>query len=152
MVQMWIWLLTCFVVVITTVGWRLWSIVPPVHLVKQYPDRKNKTGSIMILLGSGGHTGEMLRLLRELDIQKYHTRIYVHYPKDTVSLNKAMAFEEKKCQILDQSNHGVCRIEQIPKAREVGQSWFTTIWSSLKSLLYAFKVASNDPDVVSVST
>jgi beta-1,4-N-acetylglucosaminyltransferase len=151
MLKFWIWATTVLVVIIPVVIWRIWSIVPPHHLTKYYPERKNKPGSIMVLLGSGGHTGEMLRLLRELDIQKYHTRIYIHYPNDKVSLEKAMAFEKKKCRALDKSKQGICHIAHIPKAREVGQSWVTTIWSSFLSLWFALKVAYRDPDVVSVT-
>lgn len=144
---MWNYLVAILVVcLVPLVAWRVLSIIPRDHNVKVYPDTKNKTGSIMILLGSGGHTGEMLRLLRDLDFTKYTSRVYVHYPNDTVSIRKAMAFEQKKCH--DRSKAGSCRTAQIPKAREVGQSWFTTVFSSLRALWFALLVAYVDPDVV----
>lgn len=59
--------------------------------------RKQKV-TTMIILGSGGHTGEMMNLLETLDLNVFNRRVYV-FAKTDVGLNssenKAKAFEQK---------------------------------------------------------
>ncbi|CAH1772738.1 unnamed protein product, partial [Owenia fusiformis] len=51
--------------------------------------------STMIVLGSGGHTTEMLRLLSGMG-DKYYPRYYIIADSDRISQEKAIAFEEKQ--------------------------------------------------------
>ena len=57
---------------------------------------KRRTAKLVIVLGSGGHTAEMLRLLEALDFSKYTYRLYIVSRGDTLSEGKARAFELRK--------------------------------------------------------
>ncbi|VDP32023.1 unnamed protein product [Echinostoma caproni] len=78
----------------------------------------------------GGHTAEMVSYVRCLSDQ-YSPRIYAVANTDTMS-----EFELRK---LEENKNGKYFIERIPRAREVKQSYvtsiFTTVWSALYSIL-----------------
>jgi beta-1,4-N-acetylglucosaminyltransferase len=48
----------------------------------------------MVVLGSGGHTAEMLRLVGGLDRARYTPRVYVAAHSDAMSGRKAVALEQ----------------------------------------------------------
>ncbi|KAL3896297.1 MAG: hypothetical protein SGCHY_004166 [Lobulomycetales sp.] len=91
----------------------------------------------VIVLGSGGHTGEMLRLVQDLDPSLYSPLILVHASSDAMSRAKAQ-------DLLPRAKY--CA---IPRARNVGQSWLSSIPTSayalLRSLLLVF---TSFPDVI----
>ena len=86
----------------------------------------------MAVLGSGGHTAEMLAILQALPRSDYTPRLYVVSSGDTHSLTKA---REMEGGIL--APHPLPALE-IPRARRVQQSWastpFTVAWSVLFSV------------------
>lgn len=84
------------------------------------------SGSIMILLGSGGHTGEMLRMLAPVPL---HTcsRTWVVSSGDSTSLEKAKKYEESL-------GSGSSQYMQLPRARRVGEPLFLSLCSTLVSL------------------
>ena len=73
---------------------RLLWILPAFR--QQSPPSRKSSAKIVIVLGSGGHTAEMLRLIEHLDFNKYQRRIYVVSSGDTLSEGKARAFEARK--------------------------------------------------------
>ena len=73
----------------------------------------------MAVLGSGGHTAEMLAILQALPRSDYTPRLYVVSSGDTHSLTKA---REMEGGIL--APHPLQALE-IPRARRVQQSWPT---------------------------
>lgn len=85
---------------------------------------------ILIVLGSGGHTAEMLALLRNLDVSKYSHRSYVVSSGDAFSAQKAREFEQK-LEEQHSKHYGIYNIDTIPRARRVHQSILTTPFSSL---------------------
>ena len=62
----------------------------------QPPASPKSSAKVVIVLGSGGHTAEMLRLLESLDFRKYIYRVYVVSSGDALSEGKARAFELQK--------------------------------------------------------
>ncbi|KAG9390109.1 UDP-N-acetylglucosamine transferase subunit [Carpediemonas membranifera] len=85
----------------------------------------------LIVLGSGGHTAEMMHLLTQVDTDDIAPRYYVHADSDAQSSQKAVSFEEK--------NGGKDYIiKSIPRARSVGQSYFTSIFTTLYAFIFAF--------------
>lgn len=62
---------------------------------------------IVAFLGSGGHTGEMIRLLYGLDYAKYPSRLYLVSSGDHHSLTKAKELEAVKSRG-KQHGDGVC--------------------------------------------
>lgn len=96
--------------------------------------RKKRTRpvSTLVVLGSGGHTTEMMRLLTFLEARKYSPLTYVVATTDTTSLQRIEASQNAR------RGDAVFR---IPRSREVGQSYFTSILTTLRSFLSCIYVA-----------
>lgn len=82
--------------------------------------------TVMIILGSGGHTSEMMTLLKHIPLNQYKQCFFVMADTDRFSAQKvAQLYPEHK-------------ILTIPRSREVGQSWgssfISTLISSFKSV------------------
>lgn len=74
---------------------RLLAILPS-HPFRPPTPRKRPTASrIVIILGSGGHTHEMLHLLRDLDTRKWTHRTYIVSSGDAFSAQRAADFEDE---------------------------------------------------------
>ncbi|XP_065669464.1 UDP-N-acetylglucosamine transferase subunit ALG14 isoform X2 [Hydra vulgaris] len=96
---------------------------------------------IMIIIGSGGHTAEMMRLVNSLS-NKYYPRVYVLAESDKQSLNKITEYEQIKFN--KEPN-----FERIYRSREVNQSWFLTLFTSLFGCFQAFFILlKHKPDLV----
>jgi len=80
-----------------------------------------------LVLGSGGHTAEMLKLVETLDKQVYTPRTYFFAQTDKFSQEKLVKFEA------DDSDYSVCL---IPRSREVAQSYITSILTTVLSFLH----------------
>lgn len=121
---------------------------PPRHRLGFRPPRAR----ILVVLGSGGHTHEMLALLRDLDTRKYAHRTYVVSRGDAFSAGRAVGFERgleerwagrRKSERRGEGEGCVgpefYSIATIPRARRVHQSLYSTPFSALRSLVAAFK-------------
>ncbi|KAF9626428.1 hypothetical protein IFM89_033247 [Coptis chinensis] len=64
--------------------------------------------STLIVLGSGGHTAEMLNLLSELQKDKFVPRIYIAASTDNMSLQKAQALETSLVDQILCNGPGTC--------------------------------------------
>lgn len=97
----------------------------------------------LIILGSGGHTAEMLNLVNVLQKDMFTPRFYVAAVTDNMSLQKAQLLEEK---LLDQMHTstkkttGDAQFMQIYRSREVGQSYLTSIGTTLIAMAHALWV------------
>ena len=81
----------------------------------------------LVVLGSGGHTAEMLRLITDFDFDRYGPLTLVTAATDTTSRAKA----ERE---LPREALATARWAAIPRAREVGQSFLSSVPSTLKAL------------------
>ncbi|GIY58302.1 UDP-N-acetylglucosamine transferase subunit ALG14 homolog [Caerostris extrusa] len=100
---------------------------------------------VMIPLGSGGHTFEMFRLIQNLG-EKFYPRIYIIAESDSLSEQKAKSFEESKS--INSATESYV-IEKILRSREVGQSWISTCFTTLKACFVAFVLMiKHKPDLV----
>ncbi|KAH6639518.1 oligosaccharide biosynthesis protein Alg14 like-domain-containing protein [Boeremia exigua] len=75
---------------------RLLAILPGAHPQRPrrlHPRSRRSPARLLVVLGSGGHTHEMLALLRGLDTRKYGHRTYVVSSGDGFSAGRARAFE-----------------------------------------------------------
>ncbi|CAH8522668.1 unnamed protein product [Schistosoma rodhaini] len=97
---------------------------------------------VMIVLGSGnvylyfmlgGHTAEMLSYTSVLAC-KYQPRLYVIAATDSMSEQKVLDLENKCATKF--------KIKRIPRAREVKQSYASSIFSTLVSCLFAFPIVT----------
>lgn len=109
--------------------------------VKPHTLRPAKT---LVVLGSGGHTSEMQCLIKNLPIDRYTPLIAVIANTDTTSQSRIEAedFNSKGNRVPDV-------IYRIPRSREVGQLYLTSIISTLYAMIYAlFIVACTRPELV----
>eukprot|EP01025_Chloroclados_australasicus_P024769 TRINITY_DN2484_c0_g1_i2.p1 TRINITY_DN2484_c0_g1~~TRINITY_DN2484_c0_g1_i2.p1 ORF type:complete len:222 (-),score=-1.70 TRINITY_DN2484_c0_g1_i2:58-723(-) len=96
----------------------------------------------MIVLGSGGHTAEMFKLLQHFNKAKYTPRTYVAAQTDKLASSKVRQYElswteggaHQETTALHYTMH------QIPRSREVGQAWVTSAVSTLWASIYAIAV------------
>ncbi|CAL8078118.1 unnamed protein product [Orchesella dallaii] len=80
----------------------------------------------MFILGSGGHTTEMLQLLPSLSA--LYPRVYISANSDPLSLDKAMRFESSRSR--GQMQQRNAKFLMTYRIREVGQSWISVVLSS----------------------
>ncbi|CCE82882.1 Piso0_002638 [Millerozyma farinosa CBS 7064] len=88
-----------------------------------------KNVNIMILLGSGGHTGEMLRLIESIE-WKYFTRTWVLSSTDKSSLSKVQEVERSLLTAKKEEP----KYLMVPRARNINEG----LLSSIKSTLISF--------------
>lgn len=97
----------------------------------------------IICIGSGGHTTEMLQLLKNIDFEKYSPRYYILASSDTTSRNKIKELEESK------QNPNDYHLISIPRSREVHQSYITSIFTTIISIIYSIPyVLKIRPDLI----
>lgn len=87
----------------------------------------------VICIGSGGHTTEMLNLITNLDFTKYSPRYYIMAKTDKTSYTKVKNFEDTK-------HENSYEIVQIPRSRVVGQSYITSVFTTLYSIFYSIPI------------
>ena len=104
-------------------------------------ERRTRLCKTLIVMGSGGHTMEMLRLLGGLAPDRYSPRLYVVAETDAMSLEKVLNFE---------CDRGLtARVMRVPRAREVKQSYLTSVPSTLYAGLCSLPlVLKACPDLV----
>nr|CCA17811.1 AlNc14C40G3455 [Albugo laibachii Nc14] len=127
--------------------WRGWSTLIPHRMKLKLVDQKSsprdhrlvgkhermrsRTISTMIVLGSGGHTTEMLQLIKKVNTKIYTPIAFVVASSDSTSIEKTNIDRH----LLSNDNFII-----IPRSREVGQSWLTSTWTTLYSLLICFHI------------
>ena len=118
--------------------------------------KKQSTGhtvSTMIVLGSGGHTSEMITLTSNLDRHVYQPIYYVASKTDTQSLSRVQEVERKNAYRENDGNSSNL-LEQIQlftiyRAREVHQSYITSIFSTFQAFIDSVsKVWKLKPDLI----
>ncbi|KAL2828710.1 oligosaccharide biosynthesis protein Alg14-like protein [Aspergillus cavernicola] len=87
----------------------------------------------LVVLGSGGHTAEMLSMLRrmQLDPIKYTYRTYIVSSGDSFSATKAVEFESTLVE--RGAAPGSYTVVTVPRARRVHQSYFTAPFTTIQS-------------------
>jgi len=123
-------------------GFSFFIIVLYFILVVRKPRDFKDVVTALVVVGSGGHTAEMMRLLCKLDCSKYN-RHYVLADNDSTS--------ELKIHHLEKSfgSDTAYSIHKIPRSRNVGQSYLTAVLSTLYSTIYSFRVVyALTPDLV----
>ncbi|KAB0792409.1 hypothetical protein PPYR_14368 [Photinus pyralis] len=105
-----------------------------------FPSAKRRLpAKTVICIGSGGHTTEMLELVKQLDTERYTPRHYILANSDTTSLGKVQSLETSR-------DH---RIVAIPRSRSVGQSYFTSVVTTAYSTLYSVPILARiRPDLL----
>ncbi|XP_046834175.1 UDP-N-acetylglucosamine transferase subunit ALG14 homolog [Vespa crabro] len=105
--------------------------------VRNFRETSAKT---MIILGSGGHTAEMLRIVKHMNYENYTPRIYVCAFTDKISIEKVKDIEGKKNDY---------KIIKITRSREVGQSYISSVWTTIIATLEAVSLLwSEKPELL----
>ncbi|XP_027910516.1 UDP-N-acetylglucosamine transferase subunit ALG14-like [Vigna unguiculata] len=107
------------------------------HSRRPLTKRGLKPVSTLIILGSGGHTAEMINLLAVLQKDRFYPRFYIAAATDIMSLQKAQMLENS---LTSENASGVTDTAQFMKiyrSREVGQSYITSVWTTLVALVHA---------------
>lgn len=96
----------------------------------------------ILCIGSGGHTTELLRLVKSLDSKKYQPRLYIAADNDISSEVKIHTLEGT----LSDNNYSIFR---IPRSRNVKQSYLSSLLSTLHATLCSIRPVYNfKPDVI----
>jgi len=100
-----------------------------IRKIKQLPaGSKCKT---LVVLGSGGHTAEMLALMKNLDCKRYTPLHLVLADTDKTSRPKIENIKDFQWAKDEKVYH------TIKRSREVGQSWLTTVFTTLISTMHS---------------
>ncbi|KAF2635932.1 oligosaccharide biosynthesis protein Alg14 like protein [Massarina eburnea CBS 473.64] len=157
---------------------RLLAILPNQSSQPQRLRKRPLATRILVVLGSGGHTHEMLYLLRDLDTKTYTHRSYIVSSGDAFSAQRAVEFEamfearakaDKKSRAEKRISVGEQRGEKgatsnedrmpcvgpdhynvatLPRARQIHQPLYTTPITSLHTLYHAFSPILSAPPLL----
>ena len=118
---------------------RMYYVLKSIRNPERRSQRRKLGGSVstLVVLGSGGHTTEMMRLLASIDANRYAPLVYVIATTDTTSLDQIEAAADSS-ESLARRGEAVFR---IPRSREVGQSYVTSIVSTLRACFSAIYLA-----------
>ncbi|XP_039290911.1 UDP-N-acetylglucosamine transferase subunit ALG14 homolog [Nilaparvata lugens] len=142
-------------------------------MYKTRPKEKKRDKSVdkvktLIVIGSGGHTTEMMLLVEKLDFRNYSPRTYVIADTDTMSEGKVLRCEgenegenevkegknEAKNEVKECENevnevNKDYKILKIPRSREVHQSFLTSVITTLESIFYTLPIMLRvNPDLI----
>ncbi|PIA14500.1 asparagine-linked glycosylation 14 [Coemansia reversa NRRL 1564] len=99
---------------------------------------------LCVVLGSGGHTAEMMRLLQGVDFGRYTRRLYIVGDSDVLSLDQIGVLEGDR-NIQNEEYY----VGRVPRSRKVGQSWKSTPASFARCLLSVAGLLYNHrPDAI----
>lgn len=107
------------------------------------PTRKRSPVSLTLcaVAGSGGHTAELLSVMRAFKKQ-YGRRVYILAHTDKLSEQKVLEFEQSQSE-------GDFQVERVGRSREVKQSYitstFTTVLATIDSLFLMWRTR---PDIL----
>lgn len=106
--------------------------------------KRAKPAKTFICMGSGGHTTEMLNLIKNMDFRnKYLPRYYIVASNDHISVDKVLKFESIK------SNGRHYKIKKIPRSRNVHQSYISSVFSTIYAMLCSVPlVVKERPDLI----
>lgn len=147
---------------------RLIYILPAFHRSRPPPRKRGTPTHLLVVLGSGGHTAEMLSLITSLNPADYTYRSYVIGSGDEFSAGKAEEFErtlgakEEKRGVDSFTNvegkemtvslRKDYSIHIVPRARQIHQSLLSSPLSSLRCLYACLKLLywhpSGYPDLI----
>ena len=136
---------------------RLLFIIQPLRGTPP-PRRPGSPSHLLSILGSGGHTAEMLAMLRNMDTQLYTHRTYIVSEGDHISAQRARALEEElwsttKSRLKNEPKvessedeidniYGSYTIWTVPRARNIHQPLITTPFSCLRTLIFSLRFLS----------
>jgi beta-1,4-N-acetylglucosaminyltransferase len=120
------------------VGSRAIYIIYIIHKgTKKVVTKRVRPVRTTIIIGSGGHTTEILKLLQNLNSVNYSPRIYIMASTDTSSEVKIHQTEKT---YFSQNGSACYEIVKIPRSRSVGQAYSTAVFTTLFALFASLPV------------
>ncbi len=114
-----------------------------VFILAPAPQCTDQPLKVCVVLGSGGHTSEMIATLRCLP-RSYWSDVRPFFVVSATDRDSARIAEE-----FEQSYARRCKVLVVPRAREVGQSYVTSIFSTLRAFVASLHlVHAAAPDVM----
>lgn len=102
---------------------------------------RNMPAKTMVVIGSGGHTTEMMVILRQLDKTKYWPRTYISAANDTTSDAKITDYEHQSV--------GDYAVHKLFRCRNVHQSFVSAIGTTAYAILSAIPIMCRErPDLI----
>ncbi|OEU14167.1 UDP-N-acetylglucosamine transferase subunit ALG14 [Fragilariopsis cylindrus CCMP1102] len=135
------------------------TISPLTNLLSKEKTTSKRPLKTLVVLGSGGHTTEMLHLIKNLNPDHYYPVVLIVATTDTTSLRRVQAYphslpvQNKDNLIEEEKNNNGGRIYRIPRSREVGQSYWSSILTTMYSFFFAFWLVGFkvQPDLILVN-
>lgn len=134
-----IYLTVLTVICALALSYRTIQVLRSVRVTPASSTVKNGRNHLLVVLGSGGHTAEMISILHTLGLDyivsrfcgPYGRRTWVISEGDNFSATRARDFEEKIQQHQRSQEIGSYNIVIVPRARKVHQSLWSTPVSAL---------------------
>jgi beta-1,4-N-acetylglucosaminyltransferase len=112
-------LLTCLAMLIGYITRTIGSL-----MARHNPSKPKK---LLLFLGSGGHTTELLSIIKAFDFESRFHGTFVISSADQLSFHKLQDSQLKYQEVI-----------RVVRARKVGQSYVTSVWTTLASLVHSF--------------
>lgn len=134
-------IVTAVELLIFLVGLRFYYIT---QVVRSHNRHRNNPAKTLIVLGSGGHTAEMMEIVKRLDRANYSPRYYVLASTDQSSAVKVLDHEEPAT-----AQHADYRLFRMQRSRHVGQSYVSAVFTTIRSVLEAIPLVGRlQPDLI----
>lgn len=128
-----------FIIICLIIITRIYFMIFCTYKTEQKSVRIHPVKTI-IILGSGGHTAEMIRILKYLSFENYSPRIYVHADTDVMSIEKVKDLEK---------NNTDYKIKQIHRSREIHQPYYKSVYSTIHATLQSIPILWREcPDLL----
>ncbi|XP_076763466.1 ALG14, UDP-N-acetylglucosaminyltransferase subunit [Xylocopa sonorina] len=114
------------IIICLAMGARMYLVMSRTYKRKGRKVIRTNPAKTMIILGSGGHTAEMMRILKYLNPENYSPRIYVHADTDLTSLEKVRDFEKYNTDY---------KTIKIRRSREIHQSYYTSVYTTIRATI-----------------
>ncbi|XP_050532149.1 UDP-N-acetylglucosamine transferase subunit ALG14 homolog [Daktulosphaira vitifoliae] len=138
--RIFLWLFVILILISLYFTVRLMCLIYKLVLCPRSIKEQKNPLRTLIVIGSGGHTSEMLRLVQNLNRSKFMPRLYVMADTDTTSMVQVMKHEE---------NYVDWTITTIPRSRHINQTYSSSILSTLYSIVMSMPVVlSFKPEIV----
>ncbi|KAL1494248.1 hypothetical protein ABEB36_009873 [Hypothenemus hampei] len=135
----------CFLVVVLILARISYLIHKITTGFSRYSPKRTVPCKTVICMGSGGHTTEMLVLLDTINFKNYVPRYYIIANSDITSFKKVETFEKNRNFQLNKDYF----IVTIPRSRSVGQSYISSIQTTLYAIFYSIPIVFKlRPDLV----
>lgn len=86
---------------------------------------------------AGGHTAEIFKVLSALNMSRFSPRVYVVADTDRLGMVKANHYEQTLDPDAQETNKPSYCVRHIPRSREVGQSWASSIFTTAWALMFS---------------